>query len=269
MTALRGIGAIVLMISVIASRQAAGQALETETARLLPRGAFELGHNFEFQTSREGRELALPFAFEIGLSNRLEFLVEPVAYTSIRPKTGSRASGAGDIEATLTYLFLPEAGSRPAIALAGELKIPTAHNTLIGTGKADFAGYLIASRRFRSVDVHANISYTMVGRPAGVQVSNVLGAAIAAQWFVTSRTVLFAEGLLHTAATPGSDVSPPPGSPSNPAELTGGEAVVTAGVSRKISELIQLNGSISYDNNGAVLFRPGFQLRFHTGARVR
>ncbi len=61
--------------------------LETETARPLGRGVFEVSGNFEYQTSSEGREAAVPFAAEYGLTDRLELLVEPVAWTAIRPKT--------------------------------------------------------------------------------------------------------------------------------------------------------------------------------------
>ncbi|MEO8089535.1 MAG: hypothetical protein ABI703_04490, partial [Gemmatimonadales bacterium] len=55
------------------------QILETETARPVGRGGLELGSNFEYQTSSEGHEAALPFAVEYGFSNRFEVLVEPVA----------------------------------------------------------------------------------------------------------------------------------------------------------------------------------------------
>ena len=64
------------------------QVLETETARLRLKGAVQLGGNFEYQTSSEGRESAVPFIFEYGITDRLELVVEPVAGTRIRPKRG-------------------------------------------------------------------------------------------------------------------------------------------------------------------------------------
>ncbi len=145
----------------------AAQMLETETARPLGRGVFEVSGNFEYQTSSEGHEAAVPFAAEYGLTDRLELLVEPVAWTSIRPKAGARATGVGDLEATATWLARAETPGVPAIALAAEVKFPTAHNTLIGTGKTDVAGYLIASKHWGRLDTHANVSYTVVGGPAG------------------------------------------------------------------------------------------------------
>ena len=58
-------------------------------------------------------------------------------FTSIRPKTGRRATGLGDLEATVQYLVREETGVWPALAEAAELKLPTARETLIGTRRAD------------------------------------------------------------------------------------------------------------------------------------
>jgi hypothetical protein len=92
---LAGLAALVLAV---AARSDA-QVLETETARLRLKGAVQVGSNFEYQTSTEGHEAALPLLFEYGLSDRFELVVEPVASTQIRPRSGMRASGAGDTEA--------------------------------------------------------------------------------------------------------------------------------------------------------------------------
>src|ERR1700730_2368976 len=82
----------------------AQQPLETETARPLKAGVVELQTTFEYQTSSAGNERALPLGFEYGITDRLSLLVEPVFYTSIRPKVGRRATGFGDLEVTLSHL---------------------------------------------------------------------------------------------------------------------------------------------------------------------
>jgi len=120
------------------------QPLETETARLPLQGMLVFGSTYEFQTSAQGTEHALPFTFEYGLADRLALLVEPVLLTSIRPKVGRKATGVGDLEATLQYLARDETRSFPALALAAEIKLPTARDTLIGTRRTDFTPYLIA-----------------------------------------------------------------------------------------------------------------------------
>ena len=135
----------------------AQQPLETETARLPKKGSVEIQTAFEYQTSKEGTERALPFAFEYGITDKFSVLVEPVFYTAIRPKTGTQATGIGDLEVTLEYRFAREKGRRPALAFAGEVKAPTARNILIGSGQTDFTGYMIASKRLGKFDTHANL----------------------------------------------------------------------------------------------------------------
>jgi hypothetical protein len=242
---------------------AAGQILETETARLVPRGAFEIGSNFEYQVSSDGSEAALPFAFVYGVSRHLELLIEPVPYTGIRPHSGPGASGVGDLEATLTFLGRTETARVPAIALAGEVKFPTARNTLIGTGRTDYAAYLIASKRLAGarLDTHANIGYTVVGRPAGAQLKNVFNFALGWEWRLGSTSELYGELLANTAASSVGD----PGGPTPPGtaapEAPSGEIVGSIGVARYVKSSMRLSCGISLDNNAALLLRPGMTLR--------
>src|SRR5712671_4728652 len=128
------------------------QVLETETARLPARGSWEIGGNYEYQRSSDGRESAFPWAIQYGLGDTWELLVEPVTSTAIRPAGASRVSGSGDLEITLTHLFRKDSGSRWALAWAAEVKVPTGKRPLIGTGEYDYTGYLIASKRFGKFD---------------------------------------------------------------------------------------------------------------------
>jgi len=236
------------------------QVLETETARLPQAGGIVLGQNFEFQTSNQGTEFALPTSFEFGLTDRLEFLMEPVAYTAIRPKEGTQATGVGDLETTLTYLVHREGTGSPAVALAGEIKFPTAKNSLIGSGETDYTGYFIVSKRFGRFDTHANFGYTILGQPEGVSVRNTFNGALACEYGLGSRSKLFAEALGVTAATPGEAAgSENPVAP----ELAGSELVGTVGVGTSIGSALFVSMGISYDNTQAILLRPGFILRLH------
>jgi hypothetical protein len=235
--------------------------LETETARMLPRGALEASAAYEYQLSSEGTEGALPFAFEVGVTNRLEFLVEPVAYTAIRPKVGAHATGPGDIETTLTYLIRGEGSHAPAFAMAAELKIPTAESALIGTDQYDYAAYLIGSKRFGGVDMHANLAYTIIGEPPGVPLDNTLSFAVAAVVHPERRLQWFAEVLGVTATAPESTSS---NNESVVAPETGGaELNGTVGASFDARPGCRGYLAVTYDNNNAVLLRPGMTLRFH------
>jgi hypothetical protein len=71
---------------------------------------------------------------------------------------------------------------------------------------------------------------------------------------LAGRTKLFGEVLANTAATAGA--------PENSAapEVAGGEVVGTIGVGRLIAHRLFTTMGVSYDNNGAVLLRPGFMV---------
>jgi len=237
------------------------QVLETETARPLRAGQLEVGAGYEFQQSREGDETAIPFAFELGITNRLGLLVEPVAYTAIRPEVGSSATGPGDLEITASYLLRNESGRIPAIAFAVEEKIPTARNSLIGTGRPDHAAYLIVSKRSGRFDTHANIGYTLVGSPRGLSLSNRIMGALATEFAVTPATLLYGEVLASTAAGGGEGVAAAPGTPAAP-EVSGDEIFGTVGVAHSFVRGSRFSLGLTRDNVGAMQIRPGITLWF-------
>lgn len=232
------------------------QPLETETARLPRRGNYLIALTYEAQTSPDGTETALPFAVEYGVSDRLALMVEPVFYTRIQAKSGSTrtATGAGDLEATLQYLFRPEGRTAPALALAAEVKFPTAKDPLIGTRRADFTPYLIASKRYGQYDVHGNIGYSFVGQPPAVSVHNTVNLALGVENHVTPRFDLLAEALATTAAAASEGSGE--GSLTSP-EIAGSETVGMVGARYLARRGFWLSFGVTYDNTKAVLFRPG------------
>jgi hypothetical protein len=247
--------ALLLPISVSA------QILETETARPLRAGQLEIGAGYELQHSREGNETALPFAFELGLTNRLGLLVEPVPYTAIRPEVGRSATGPGDLEITLSYLLRKESRRMPALALAAEEKVPTARNSLIGTGKADHTAYIIASKLLGRFDTHANFGYTIVGSPAGLSLSNRIMGALATEFAISPKTSLYGEVLAATAAGGGEGTPAQPGSPVTP-EVSGDEIFGTLGISHAFMRGTRFSLGVTRDNVGAMQIRPGITIWF-------
>src|SRR5437763_1345774 len=185
----------------IAASALASEPLETETARLLPKQMFKIEAVAELQTSADGRERAFPLAVEYGLTDRVELTVEPVFGTRIQPRGIAPVSGAGDLEVTLTYLLLPERGAAPALALAGEIKLPTSHNPLIGTGKTDYTAYAIATKQFDRLAIHANLGYTVIGRPAGTKLRNIIDYALAEELHLTPRFDIVGELIGNTSST--------------------------------------------------------------------
>jgi|SRR6266850_385236 len=237
----------------------AGAPLETETARFPSRGVLEAEAALEVQQSGDGRESALPLAFEYGLTDRLTLMAEPVPFTRIHPKSAPGATGVGDLEVTLSGLLLAETPGRPAFAVAGEVKVPTAESMLIGSDRYDYAGYFIASKRFGRLDAHANVGYTIVGHPAGVAVDNTFNYAIAGEYSLAPRWTLVGEFLGNTAALPGvggsSEASATP-------EISGGEQIGMIGARYWLARRFVASFGVTVDNAGAVLVRPGIGARF-------
>ncbi len=272
-------------VSLLPADARADLSLETETARVLAPGKFEISMAGEYQHSRDGGEFALPLAFEIGVLPRVELLIEPVPYVGIYPKGEKKIHGVGDIEATLTFLAVEERTFLPAIALAVEWKAPTARNLNIGTRKNDVAFYLIASKRFGPLDVHANVSYTILGKPNGVNVKNTWSLALAGDYKLTDKWNLFGEVMYITSARgpltqsaggsgDGADGAIVPatgggleGATSSIggtaiAEVGGVELIGTVGVRHHLTSNLDVFGSFSYDNADAKLFRTGFTIKF-------
>jgi len=241
----------------------AGQPLETESARLLPRGGFEVETGLEHQSSSQGTELALPFAIGYGVRDRIELLVEPVPFSAIHDKGLPSQYGVGDVEATVTGLVAPERGHRPAFAIAGEVKIPTAHNTRIGSGKADYTVYAIGSERIGRWDTHLNLGYTWIGRPAGVQVNDVQSFGLAEEFHANARVDLVGEFFGSSAALSEGSGEGAPGAESQVTpEIGGAELVGTLGARYHPSGPLSYSLGVSYDNNNALLIHPGASIRW-------
>jgi hypothetical protein len=247
-------------------------AMETETARLVEPGHFELGTAFEFQTGPDGREYAVPMAIEVGVYRHLELLIEPVAVTSIQPKGGERATGIGDLETTLTYLIIEEKKYVPAFAIAGEVKFPTADNRQIGSGEFDYRFYAVASKRVGAFDIHLNLGYNIIGSPPGVDTKNPIDVEAGVEWFAHPKFDLFAEinYIASSIASPGSGegaaaaVGPAEAvdAASNTPEIAGEEIVGSVGIRAHATRNLDVFGSFSYDNNDAKLLRTGVTIKF-------
>ena len=250
-----------LVTWIVAAPAWAGQPLEAETARIAPRGTLLLEAGVEHQTSGDGQETHVPIAIEYVPFNRFEVLVEPVLRSQIRTPGQPTVSGIGDVEVTASVLARLETARDPAVAFAGEVKLPTAENRLIGSDKPDYAGYIIASKRFGHFDTHANLSYTIVGRPPGIQAQNVGGFALATE-LSRGRIVYVAEVLGSTAALAGNENPSPGGAESTTApEIGGAELVGTLGARYAVTRVFVFSLGVSYDYNNAVLIHPGLAIR--------
>jgi hypothetical protein len=259
---------ILMIFFTIQISNATAQVLETEDSRPLNRGQVEIGAGLEYQTSKEGHEVALPLSFEYGISKRFTFLFEPVPFTNIHPKTGRRVTGIGDLEMTLFYQLIKETKRFPSISLSAEIKLPTAKDSLIGTGKTDFTPFLIASKTTGKFFTSLNLSYTFLGKPKNIVANNLFNYAAGTVFELSSKSILFGEIYGNTSALGGAEVPEIPGNPQKTTEISGGETVGSVGYGYYINRNLLLSIGVSYDNNHALLFRPGIVWTSQDGKRL-
>ncbi len=256
---------LLFILSTISTVALAGLPMETESARLPAKGTHQAEMALEYQTSREGTESALPMELETGLTDQFALLVEPVPFTTIQPKNKPHATGIGDLELTLFYLTLTESEGRPAIALAAEAKLPTARSRLIGTGKADYTPYVIGSKKFGVLDVHVNLGYTFMGQPDGQTVNDLFNYALGAEYEVSIQWELIGEIYGNTSSLSGNETqSEHPGIANSAVapESAGNEVVGTVGARYHYDKSTIFSFGVSYDNNDALLLRPGVTVVF-------
>lgn len=256
-TMMRAVGAVLPSLAFLVATAQAGQPLETETTSLPHRGEFIAEAGYEWQTSNAGTESAVPLAFEYGLSDRFELLVEPIPLASIRDRGAPAQRGFGDVEATVVSLLASQRSWRPAIALATEVKIPTARKPRVGSGKADYTITVVASRRLGRWSAHANGGYAIIGAPAGTPVDNVYTYAFALERPISGRLEAVGEVYGSTAAlAETADVTGAGESQKTP-EIGGAERVMSIGARYHASNALVCALGLSRDNNGATVLHPG------------
>jgi hypothetical protein len=180
------------------------------------------------------------------------------------------------LETTLAYLIVEEKKYVPAMALAAEIKFPTATSTQIGSGEYDYRIYTVASKRLGAFDVHVNLGYNIVGSPPGVDTKNPIDIEAGVEWFAHPKFNLFAEinyigssigsagaaegggAAAVRAFVPADSSDRGAGTP----EIAGEEIVGTIGVRVHATHYMDVYTSFSYDNNSAKLFRTGVTIKF-------
>jgi hypothetical protein len=241
----------------VATPTFAKQPFETETARLPKQGHGNVQLEFEYATSDEGHDIALPIVFEYGITDRLKLVVEPDVYASTKPKGLTGAHGFGETEAKLVYQLSEETPATPAFAFAAEIKIPTGKKPDLSTGKADYRFVAIASKRTGRFDVHANLGYTFVTSPAGESLSNKVDYSFAAEYDVSKSFTLVGEVLGESPLGGGNKTPPPPRVEGESTIITG----VLGGIFR-INARMDFSAATTYDSGAVLLFRTALTFRF-------
>lgn len=235
--------------SVFAVSLHADTVLETETAELGKKGEGLVSNSVQFEKDKDGTRTAFTLTqFEYALTDRAEILIEPFFHEWQKPKGGKTFHGAGDLEITPSYMIVldQEKSWVPAVVLAFKLKVPTADNPDIGTGRFDYYPYVIVGKKFGHWLLNANLGYDFISSPAGEKLSNQVIYDLSVEREITDKWSVFAEIFGNTKPTVGE-------------KGTFSGAVATE---YKFTEHFNAFISVGYDTDRLFNFRPGFNFVF-------
>lgn len=165
----------------------------------------EYGFNANFKAPGGASERDMPLALRFAVSRRL--LLEFDADSPIsQSAAGARATGAGDTQLGIQTVLQHESQTRPGIALAYYIKLPTANSAKgLGTGRVDHNFIMLFSKNIRHTTFDFNLIYLLAGRTSQSGHASSGQAAFAASRNLTKRVGVQGElsGFSRNDAQPG------------------------------------------------------------------
>ena len=223
--------------------------LETETAELGKKGDGLISAALQVERDKDGGLAYFTVnQFEYALSDRAEILIEPFFYEWDRPKNGPAYSGVGDLEITPSYMMMLDDPHSwlPAALAAFKLKVPTATNRDIGTGKFDYQPYIILGKNIGPWIWNANIGYDFVTHLKGERLKDEFIYDLSVQRNITERLGLYAEIFSN----------------SSPAFGEKGTFAGAIAAEYKFNEHFNVYTSLGYDTDNVTTLRSGFNIEW-------
>ena len=226
----------------------ADTVLETETAELGVQGEVTFSNSVQFDHARDGRDYFTLTQFEYGITDRAEILIEPFFQEWDFPKNGHGIRGVGDLEITPSYVAFLETPETPAIVAALKVKVPTASNHDIGSGKYDYYPYLIFGKHV-GTDwiINANLGYNFITSPPGDHLKNQGIYDLSVERVLSEKLSVYAEVFGNTSPAPGES----------------GTFAGAVAAEYHFTDHFNVFVSTGYDTNHEFNIRPGFNLVYN------
>jgi Putative MetA-pathway of phenol degradation len=209
----------------------------------------------------EDHEFELPLLLEWSPTKKLELSAE-IAYARVELDDGRRIGGFKDLEVAAVYELVAARRDRPSFAIELDIKVPTAANSELGTGKPDFTIGGILSREYLHWDAQLAAGYTFVGSPTGERLSNSYELALGGEWHPKPRLDAFAEVVVSNGGSSKGGF----GLGGNIPSTDGGfEAELTVGVAERLTPHFKLEQGLTYSSGSTLLFVLGWEYDFGTG----
>lgn len=154
----------------------------------------EFGYNGDFRAADYKSQQDAPLALRFAASRRLLIELDLDNPYSQTDKTGFRQTGAGDTMLGAQFVLQPQTESRPGIAFAYFVKLPTASaRKNLGTGRVDHNFIGLFSKTFGATTVDFNAIYLLAGRTSGKGRASSGQAALAVSQNITKKLTLQGE----------------------------------------------------------------------------
>ena len=147
----------------------------------------EFGFNSNFRAPGNASEEDFPLALRFAASRRLLIEID-LDNPQSQKASGMRATGVGDTQLGIQVVLQHEKETRPGIAIAYYIKLPSASETKgLGTGRVDhnFIGFI--SKKIGGTTVDFNAIYLLAGRTTNNGHASSGQAALAASHDLTKR----------------------------------------------------------------------------------
>ncbi len=155
--------------------------------------------------------------------------------------------GLGDLEITPSYMVILEGDWTPAVVTSFKIKVPTARDTDIGTGKFDYYPYLILGKHIGKLDLNANLGVDFFGQPdEGPHPDNQFIYDLAGQSLVTDHLQIIAEIFGNSAPSADED----------------GTFAGSIALEYEMGPHFNIFCAVGYDTGKLFNVRPGFNIPF-------
>ena len=148
----------------------------------------EFGYNGYYRSSDFKSQHDAPLALRFAVSRRILLELDTDSPFSIKDRDGFRQTGAGDTQLGIQAVLQPENKTRPGIALAYYIKLPTASKEKnLGTGRVDHNFIGLFSKKIDKTTVDFNAIYLLAGRTSSNGRASSGQAAFAVTQAITKK----------------------------------------------------------------------------------
>lgn len=136
-------------------------------------GELVVENSIGFEADNDGSNWTLDAAvlYSSEFLPKFSLLLEPTLWEWDRPKDEAAVDGFGDTDLSLFYQLISEGEMAPGMVIGTKVKLPTADNRDIGTGKADYSALVIVGKEYGELNVNLELEYATFGQPAADPVS--------------------------------------------------------------------------------------------------